>query len=399
MSIEINWETLTSGEDGDRLAESIRAFIHDRFQKVTLPKFIRSVKVHSFDFGTIAPDIEIKDVCDPLPDFYEDDEEGSAQGDNPVGTAGPSTDDRGTDLPKLDTKAGPQPDPRDSQRPIRPALNVHQSGVRSRQSYEGTMTPLSPGIPGGTTNFSYFHMPLNPGLSGMHMGNVTPHFANNWPLMNQSSSSIANQPGYMRGGLSQEDALPEESDFDGQESNTAEPAANDVQIVSHLRYSGNVRLSLTADILLDYPTTSFVGIPLLLNVTGMTFDGVAIVAYIKRKAHFCFLGPDDADALVGGDESGLDESDEEVSGSSPVPSPARNRPDALPRTATAESAVPRKPVGGLFEEIHVESEIGQKSGGKQVLKNVGKVEKFVLEQVRKIFENEFVYPSFWTFLV
>jgi distribution and morphology protein 12 len=27
------------------------------------------------------------------------------------------------------------------------------------------------------------------------------------------------------------------------------------------------------------------------------------------------------------------------------------------------------------------------------------VESFVLEQVRRIFEDEFVYPSFWTFLV
>jgi distribution and morphology protein 12 len=52
-----------------------------------------------------------------------------------------------------------------------------------------------------------------------------------------------------------------------------------------------------------------------------------------------------------------------------------------------------------LHEIKVESEIGQRENGKQVLKNVGKVEKFVLEQVRRIFEDEFVYPSFWTFLV
>ena len=55
--------------------------------------------------------------------------------------------------------------------------------------------------------------------------------------------------------------------------------------------------------------------------------------------------------------------------------------------------------GGLLRAIHVESEIGKQEGGKQVLKNVGKVEKFVLEQVRRIFEDEFVYPSFWTFLL
>ena len=117
---------------------------------------------------------------------------------------------------------------------------------------------------------------------------------------------------------------------------------------------------------------SFVGIPLKLNITGLTFDGVAILAYIRKRAHFCFLSPEDADALVG-------------------------REDDLKETNDSANA-PVK-VGGLLEEIRVESEIGDKDHGGQVLKNVGKVERFVLEQVRRIFEEEFVYPSFWTFLV
>lgn len=131
-------------------------------------------------------------------------------------------------------------------------------------------------------------------------------------------------------------------------------------------------MSLTAEILLDYPMPSFVGIPLKLNITGLTFDGVAILAYIKKRAHFCFLSPDDADALVGRE------------------------------TLQAESqgqGLQRLKIGGLLENIKVESEIGGQGSGKQVLKNVGKVESFVLEQVRRIFEDEFVYPSFWTFLV
>src|SRR4030081_2522988 len=71
MSIDLSWETLTGGPDGDALAEKIRDFVHDKFQTVTLPRFIKSVKVHGFEFGSIAPEIELKDICDPLPDFYE----------------------------------------------------------------------------------------------------------------------------------------------------------------------------------------------------------------------------------------------------------------------------------------------------------------------------------------
>jgi mitochondrial distribution and morphology protein 12 len=117
---------------------------------------------------------------------------------------------------------------------------------------------------------------------------------------------------------------------------------------------------------------SFVGIPLQLNITGLVFDGVALLAYIKKRAHFCFLSPEDAEALVGR-ENDLENSTEHT-------------------TRHAK-------VGGLLEHIKVESEIGDKENGKQVLKNVGKVERFVLEQVRRIFEDELVYPSFWTFLV
>jgi len=124
---------------------------------------------------------------------------------------------------------------------------------------------------------------------------------------------------------------------------------------------------------------SFVGIPLQLNITGLTFDGVAILAYIRKRMHFCFLSPEDAQTLT----------------------------SEAPNTDTASATTPsktgpiKKPgnMWGLLQEIKVESEIGRKGDGKQSLKNVGKVEKFVLEQVRRIFEEEFVFPSFWTFLV
>src|SRR5690349_25093023 len=72
MSIDLNWETVTGGPDGQELADKIRDFIHTKFQSVPLPRFIKSVTVHDFQFGTIPPEIELKDITDPLPDFYED---------------------------------------------------------------------------------------------------------------------------------------------------------------------------------------------------------------------------------------------------------------------------------------------------------------------------------------
>ena len=449
MSIDINWDTLTSGADGAAMAESVRAFVHEKFQQVPLPRFIRSVKVLTFDFGSVPPDLELKDICDPLPDFYEDDalsspSEGSAELE-PKSDAkhadefeisrdqtGALQHDRHAAATRNPPATGEAPlsTPLHSRTPS--YMDARLPGLRAALAHapEQLGSPLlarahTPGIPGGTSNLSYFHLPpLSAGLSGA----ATPlaavagaQFQNGWPdygaaarsppaatragshhnrsastssLTPPSTADVNSRPTsrHQDGSSSRrgsrgafEQALPlEQLEQDRFESPASlrfrERSVEDVQIVARVRYTGDVKLSLTAEINLDYPSPSFVGIPLKLNITGLTFDGVAILAYIKKRAHFCFLSPEDADTLVGNDVD-LDPANAAEGSSSNGSGPRRAR------------------IGGLLEAIKVESEIGEKENGKQVLKNVGKVEKFVLDQVRRIFEDEFVYPSFWTFLV
>jgi distribution and morphology protein 12 len=432
MSIDINWDTLTGGTDGADRAETIRAFINDKFQQVTLPRFIRSVHVHSFDFGSVPPEIEIKDICDPLPDFYEEDDDypdsQDADGQGHDDQHGPSEHpartakerrarDAEKELPHDDY--GHRPD-HHSRAAAAPHVNTRAPGLRNALAPpEQLASPFlprapTPGIPGGTSNINYFHLPLGAGLSG----STTPLAAvagaqlQGWPdysygrpstptdmrlrtvasmgsltLTPQSNPDPSTRPSSQhRHDASRRNSIADSPTSSSEDRYDRTPSASptrmrekspeDIQVVAHVQYSGDVKMSLTAEILLDYPMPSFVGIPLKLNITGLTFDGVAILAYIKKRAHFCFLSPEDADALVGG-ETSLDSLQSD------------------PQVPEQQSA--RRPrIGGLLEHIKVESEIGD---GKQILKNVGKVESFVLEQVRRIFEDEFVYPSFWTFLV
>jgi distribution and morphology protein 12 len=424
MSIEIDWAKLTSGDDGLALAESIRVFIHDKFQEVTLPGFIRSVEVHSFEFGQQCPEVVIKDICDPLPDFYEDDSEEDEDEESPAEenddaqtqATGPAP---GARIPAPSELLVQRQDvarrlsfggTRDNNRPMRPlptALPTVDNRLLRLHSTTGHLGPLAspllsrsstPGIPGGTSNMSYFHLPLSARLQGSQMGLAAmagssghgDHHGHPWEQHTRrpSPQKHAQDPDYSFGDPSTRPSTAtsyghshEESAQDAFNANDdkfiPEPEPSDLQIVLHISYSGDIRLSLTAEILLDYPMPSFVGIPLKLNITGMSFDGVALIAYLKKRAHFCFLGQDDAEMLVGA-ENALDKDGNE---------------------ATEHGKGGKSALGGLLKEIRVESEIGQKDGGKQVLKNVGKVEKFVLEQVRRIFEEEMVWPSFWTFLV
>jgi mitochondrial distribution and morphology protein 12 len=474
MSIDINWETITSGPDGEALAESIRAFIHDKFQQVTLPGFIRSVQVHSFNFGKVCPELEIKDIGDPLPDFYEDDD-GDEDGEgDPKGTEDISeyqtTDQslhRQEDQSHPHTSAGEQVNAASIHKASQPhkvpsQINTNLHACSPFTFNEPLESPFprsaTPGIPGGTSNLSYFHLPLG-GLSGTQTPLADLAAARQsrdaQPYAQlQASSAHQSQQNYVENDnsrpstaaslLTLQSTIPDGTN--GQPSATISPhlhtstripdllslkrqhqqpldpnqpssyenrpiinphsrlpsapapspASSDLQLLTHVKYAGDICLVLTAEILLDYPMLSFVGIPLKLSITGVRFEGVAVVAWIgtangkgrenekegKREGSlkFCFLGEEDAEMLVGRSP----DTSAELDG------------DLGEQKAKAKGKVG---AGGLLEEIKVESEIGRKENGKQVLKNVGKVERFVLEQVRRIFEEEFVWPSFWTFLV
>ncbi len=507
MSIDLNWETVTGGPDGQELADKIRDFIHTKFQSVPLPRFIQSVTVHDFQFGNIPPEIELKDITDPLPDFYEDHVESDLASDS---SEEEEVDDSLTRTPRARDRR-----PSESKLRANAARNIghlppylmfggpggHGVGApRNGDLSSPFLRGSTPGIPGGTSSLHYFHSHLASGLSGtqtplaavagaQHLSTVnwleghgnsssvpnlhqygaslgstsgSPHqFPEPNHIRNPSHSSISstdfNHPAATLGpplsatltiptlrekhsvstlgagstgasasasrpptrdaatalmGSAIVDDAPEDGssskdgpgsshngdhaasgpaapgqqhppELDEDHPRFREPRLDDMQAVFRIRYAGDVKLLLTADILLDYPMPSFVGIPVRLSITGLTFDGVGVLAKIRKRVHFCFLSPEDAVAAVG-DESGVGAADE-----------GQKQQDQRGRAPAAGATK----LGGLLQEIRVESEIGQRESGKQSLKNVGKVERFVLEQVRRIFEEEFVYPSFWTFLV
>ncbi|KAH6657345.1 hypothetical protein BKA67DRAFT_186928 [Truncatella angustata] len=477
MSIDLNWETLTVGPDGEDLAARIRDFIHTKFQTVPLPRFIKSVKVHDFQFGSIPPKVTLKDICDPLPDFYEempeadeldDEEEEGADGAETEDGRGPNHVDEVPDAIRAAERRRKEEQRRrlaggaGNSRSASPAPDhlghVHTAGLRSAPQTPDVGSPFlglgvsTPGITGGTANMAHYfpshiatgwpsgtQTPLAAVATSQHLNGWLESGGSSYPQSpssrgtggggghnrNRSHSSISIQDfpaasppaggplrekhsvstlaptsaghsrpptrdtGALAGSAIEEEFddvdgvndgdLGDEDDEDEEERKFREPRIEDLQAVFRIKYAGDIKLMLTAEILLDYPMPSFVGIPVKLNITGLSFDGVGVVANIRKRVHFCFLSPDDAVTAVGDDG----ESDEAEDGAGRVQGEKRQKGR----------------MGGLLQEIKVESEIGQREGMKQSLKNVGKVERFVLEQVRRIFEEEFVYPSFWTFLV
>ncbi|EPS41835.1 hypothetical protein H072_4240 [Dactylellina haptotyla CBS 200.50] len=456
MAVDINWSALTTGPDGKEYADALCGFFHDKFQQIPFPKFLRSVSVVSFNLGTVPPKIEIQDITDPYPEFYEDayaegDDE-DEEFDNELYNSPEEILKRVRERRRRERREGSSDfdsSYHDDTTRSAPITSLHtpiatpmglQPPPYIDHRYPGFRPSFSPAVDqfasppfrGPASNLHYFHSALSSGFTGgltplasLQQASVET-FPNQSPLYSRSrrqqqahsgpsSASPSQSPpstadssnipsptshkGPPRLTISSDDThhtdgtreppptpfsdisissqqqqhihSPLESPSPPPELPHAprlrlrEPRDSDMQIIARVRYTGDIRMELTAELLIDYPAPSFVSLPVRLTITGMTFDGTAVIAHIGKRAHFCFVD-NEHDHNEAQNPGGMSAGDG---------------------------------IASMLKEIRIDSEIGEKGKGKQVLKNVGKVKDFVLDRVRRILEDEFVFPSSWTFLL
>ncbi|ODQ67995.1 hypothetical protein NADFUDRAFT_14731, partial [Nadsonia fulvescens var. elongata DSM 6958] len=263
MSIEINWEKLFSpgnnGADGEtnihtNINEQIREFLDKQFQQINLPSYIQSVYITTFDLGTVPPEVEIKNITDPFPEFYSDDEESGNEGND--------DDDNSS---------------------------------------------------------NYDH-----NINSLHKNDEE-----------YNSEETDNEEGF---------TLPRD---------------DDVQFLLKVAYNGDIKLGITATLLINYPSPSFISLPINLTITGLEINTMAVVAYVNpRKMYFSFI---------------CDVNDEG---------------DAVTRKHGYNSG--RSERVEIIKDMKIESEIANNGS---VLRNVGMVERFVLEKVRGIIRDEVAWPG------
>ena len=181
-----------------------------------------------------------------------------------------------------------------------------------------------------------------------------------------------------------------------------------LQLHLHITWQANLRLTLTTSLLINYPSPMFMSLPIKLSVTGLLFTGEVVVGYegARRRVHLCIVDELDPYGPLGGAERPR-------RGGATTPSPASTAAsgtpvetplalalddDAPPPSATVDPRRAGKPLPigqRLLPSIDIESEIGQ--ADKHVLKNVGRVERFIQDVIRKTVEEELVFPNFQTF--
>ncbi|KAA8900530.1 hypothetical protein TRICI_006199 [Trichomonascus ciferrii] len=348
MSIEIDWNRLL--EDSDELSESIRSFLDDQFQKLPLPPYIKSLAVTSFSLGTVPPNITIKHISDPFPEFYSEDYD-SDNSDS-------SLQQQPQEFEGTSNAPPPTPRPPESVRSDSTSLPSYTTEPPNNGDFvPGTIFPHSSAPLSPNSALHYFHYPFGSNLLSTIRSPLYQSLQN-LPTLGvppiRPSSTPAQSTSENNTGRSSPDG-PEPASRQNGDSSKDE----DIQFFLDVAYKGDMKLGVAATLLLNYPSPSFVSLPMKLIVTGLEIHSMAVLTYISRKIHFSFIcdvdGEGDAVTLAGHDR--ID----------------------------------------IIKDIKIESEIGDQEGQGPVLRNVGKVEKFLLERIRALARDELAWPGWITF--
>lgn len=180
-----------------------------------------------------------------------------------------------------------------------------------------------------------------------------------------------------------------------------------LQLLLHLSHAPNIHLTLMTSLQINYPSPAFMSLPLKISITGFTLSADIVIAFDgnRKRVHLCLI--DEYDAYT--PSPGLSRSHSTIlsqgTGGPSMPVtpgsqglPVRPIPNGMAMTnntggpSYGESP---KPIGQrLLPNLHIESEIGHADA--HVLRNVGKVEKFITDVVRKTMVDELVFPNYHT---
>ncbi|ORX44736.1 hypothetical protein BCR36DRAFT_359524 [Piromyces finnis] len=125
-------------------------------------------------------------------------------------------------------------------------------------------------------------------------------------------------------------------------SPSQKPLNLDIQVELDVVYRGNLKLTVSTALILNKPTPAFMTLPIKLALKGISFKGIAVIAYIGNQINFCFKEPEESESLI--------------------------------------------------EDIRLESELGDEN--KQVLKNISKIEGFLISKIKSSIDELLIFPNY-----
>ncbi|BEI88431.1 uncharacterized protein CcaverHIS019_0111490 [Cutaneotrichosporon cavernicola] len=391
MSVEIDWSLLSEpSPTGQALAEGLMAALNQQLNTAARPSFLGPVTVSSFDFGKVGPSVEIKDIRDVWRAFDEGDEEGDAEIEaRELEAAQLAADEFDEPLrsppppyavhphPTLHQPLPISPRPRRGRYPshvVAPGRAVALSGLGSPDDDEGES------VHSGIATRSVASVGLGVGSLALRRPFGSPMRVSRPPSHVYSRNDLgddhrpATQIG--TGRARQDSAAPASSPppsppvrpagLENDRSSSIPP----VQMHLRVEHAADLSLTLFTSLQVNYPSPLFMSLPLKLVITGLTLAADVVIAYSSRKnrVHITIVDT--------GDDGTMAEKHD------------YNAPYAYGQHQQVD------PGHRILPHLHIESEIGHADA--HVLRNVGKVERFIVNVVRKTLVDELVFPHFHT---
>lgn len=410
MSLDLDWSLLD-----EQLADGLTATFSKALDTAKRPDFLGPISVSSFDFGIDPPSCEISHIGDIWTDFLnasgdedDDDEEGEAaftrvradaraRGRTPGSwqrTASGANEPEGVKVPG-------HKDPFELERYAAqnlPFYGTHPSHLRTYRNY--TPSDVQPVHAAGSSASAFGGPPesvLSPSIAP-HWGRAvgvpptpwsagagpwtpaqSPGYFAHWQTFPRDSDALTRAPSYL-------DAPPSPPHHEL----SADPAASASGLPTlqlHLSITWpttTFRLTLATSLRINFPSPMFMSLPLQIGIVGFVFQGTVALALEgeRKRVHISIL--DDPHASPA--QSGPSTSASTPAGDGPT---MAAHPGSVPayRSASHTGTGPPLSAGArLLPNLAFESSVGQ--ADKHVLKNVGKVEKFVQDVVRKAIEDE-----------
>ncbi|CUA68455.1 Mitochondrial distribution and morphology protein 12 [Rhizoctonia solani] len=366
LSVDLAWDSLQQS-----LADTLVDALNRTLASASRPSFIGPSEVTSFEFGSNPPEVEVVDLRDIHPDFLEEYSEDEGSQDEGEGAQYNEEEEEYEWVPRRRaTREIPEMEPRT------PGI----SPFAARDFFGGA----------GVGGIGIHGLPrsLGPGGMAFGVGGVGIGFS---PLGGRSDRRTPQE----------EERPPQEEPpmkppTETDEENKPAPApAPALQMHLHVLFNSNLRLTVKTSVLLNYPSESFLTLPVKLRVTGLVFDGEVVVAYEgpRRRVHLCIVDDLDPYGLAS------DRRNRRSNDSLPRPGIENGSPSTPERMQPSPSPIDRSlPIGQrLLPSILIETEIGQTD--KHVLRNVSRVERFLQDVLRKTLEDELVFPNFHTIIL
>ncbi|KAL4067836.1 hypothetical protein J3A83DRAFT_4374185 [Scleroderma citrinum] len=362
MSIDLDWHKLDSS-----LANTLIDILNRQLVDVKRPSFIGPVEITGFDFGTVAPDVELVDLRDIHPDFLEDDPDSGSEQDNVEVTEGAEGEDDGYEwVSRRAARHGLAED----------TLAYHHlpPHVRYGRSPATDFFASTPTVYPGPQRDHWAAGPMHssvPSLSDLrHPTPANPSRSpSSPPETHGSTPSIAHRASAMVPDTMQSldpSSLPTQQQQEQLQQSRPDLQTDPHHLVAH-----------------QLPVSFFHVLPIKLSVTGIVFNGEVAVAFegSRGRIHICVLDELDPYGPACRRSQSQSSTPPEIDGE------MDGRRDGKPL-----------PVGQrLLPSIFIESEIGQTD--KHVLKNVTRIEKFIQDVIRKTVEEELVFPNFHTLIL